>query len=493
MSVNNLGQVIDLLALQESAFVLETVSAITVSNLDHASVGLILRENEELNWTIVLFDGADEACTVESADVNMEPFRLIISKPVDPANVLQIVTLEGLRKFLSSNSENSKWYVAGLTERVVTFGRALCPWGDTFSFAPRPALKSPRSLVKEYTGDRTVPADIGLWMLQDLEFVFSETPAYLIWKSASIKAIACSIASEIDHENASLKFSGSVKLSLKMPDDINGLSSKFSAKQFNNLQIAIAWIFENDREAESRHILLATEIARTSNADAEFVGCLGGQILSSLDGAKIAYQMMLSDLSKDTLKSLGDLRKAINEEVAKVTDATRQLVAGIAGALTVGFGLIAARMTTNTSPLLISSVMIVVAVYVGVLIFSGVQFIKIQRSLREEWQFKIYRFLSSTDYKKMVSDPASRSENTFIVSAVLSGVAVGVLTISILFLSFFRPLSDNANPENTNQKNTVFSSSSLRVSSTSASSRVTVVSPTKQLSSSSFSSVKSKN
>src|SRR5690606_34146072 len=152
------------------------------------------------------------------------------------------------------------------------------------------------------------------------------------------------------------------------------LFTSFEGESFESLQASAAWVFDNDREAESRHILLANEIARASNNGTEFSRCFGTQISDCLSGAKITYQMMLSDLSRDTLKALGDLRKVITEETAKVTDVTRQLIGGVSAALAVGFGLIATRLSTNTNPWLIAAVMILVAVYVAVIIYSGLQF-----------------------------------------------------------------------------------------------------------------------
>lgn len=438
MLINELGDFIDRLsrANESSAFIDESVATVAVSNLSHESARNISEMCAELAWAFSLYDGANQIYDNADVDADMGPFRIVISKPQASPEILEILTTEGLFKFLKTEPAHVKWYVAGLPERIVTRINVLCPWFDMHLFEPMPLTKNPRSLVREYTSVRTVPENIGRWLLVDPAIRFTKSSAFSAWLNASVRAISCSLANEIEAESGVLKFNGTQKFSVAFPDAHEDLSTSFEGESFESLQAAAAWIFDNDREAESRHILLATEIARASNYGTEFSHCFGAQISACLNSAKITYQMMLSDLSRDTLKALGDLRKVITEETAKVTDATRQLIGGVSAALAVGFGLIATRISTNTSPWLIAAVMILVAVYVAVIIYSGVQFTLIQRQLRVDWQSKLYRFLPDADYQKMVSIPAGKSERTFMVSAIISGIAATLLTAVVLFLSF---------------------------------------------------------
>ncbi|MBH8609982.1 hypothetical protein I4N56_002760 [Pseudomonas mohnii] len=128
-------------------------------------------------------------------------------------------------------------------------------------------------------------------------------------------------------------------------------------------------------------------------------------------------------MTKDTLKSLGDLRKAVTDETSKATDATRQTVTAISTAAGVGIGLAVTRMTIAVSPWLILVVMIVVLLYVVAIAWSGWHFILVQRDLRVQWQTKLYRFLSATDYEAMVTNPVKRSEHVFKRTAIW-GVSV---------------------------------------------------------------------
>lgn len=465
MEISDLGSFIDGLANNASAVVVESFINVSVSNLHLEDTVRITQICEAVGWPYSLFDEADQLCATAALHADFAPFRAVIVKPTLTPEILSVLTLTGMKHFLESQPSYVKWYVAGLGERIVTRSTLLCPWYDEYHFDPMPATKNPRSLVREYTSKRTVPPNIGPWLLVNPDTNFTASAAFSTWLNASVRAVCRSLANEVDVETGALKCNGTPRLSIPIPDATEDVSLSFSLENFKQLQVAAAWVFENEREAESRHTLLATEVARSGHPGTNLHQCFGEQISSSLSSAKIAYQMMLSDVSKDTLKALGDLRKAVTEETAKMTDVTRQLIGGVTAAMAVGFGLIATRISTNTNAWLIVAVMLLVVVYVSIIIYSGTQFISIQRQLRADWQSKLYRFLPGTEYEKMVSVPTGRSERTVFISAWLSGAAIIVLTAIVLWLS----VKDEVLPRK-NITTNAYASVSIAISSTSFSS-----------------------
>lgn len=195
-------------------------------------------------------------------------------------------------------------------------------------------------------------------------------------------------------------------------------------------------MFDNAREAEVKHILLSAEIARSGRADGEVQEYFRENLAAALDCARIAYQMAVSEITKDTLKSLTDLRKAVTEETSKATDATRQAIAAISTALTVGLGLIAARLTLQINPYLISIVMAVAVGYTVLNVMSGRKFINIQRKLRKDWQPKLYRFLSEAEFKKMVGEPIEQAEGLFYKVSCRGIAMLGVAALGISIYAF---------------------------------------------------------
>lgn len=142
-------------------------------------------------------------------------------------------------------------------------------------------------------------------------------------------------------------------------------------------------------------------------------------------------QMSISEIRKDTLKSLGDLRKAVTEETSKATDATRQAVAALASSFTAGLGLFVARVATEINASLIVIAMTIAFGYALLSVISGRKFFSIQRGLRDEWLPMPYRFLSVDEFRKMVAHPIRDAETLFNRVSCCGLVMLGAATFGI--------------------------------------------------------------
>jgi hypothetical protein len=60
---------------------------------------------------------------------------------------------------------------------------------------------------------------------------------------------------------------------------------------FERLQAAARWVYENDRETETRHKLLALEIARVPPELKDTGSVLAAGIDQSLEGARLAFNL----------------------------------------------------------------------------------------------------------------------------------------------------------------------------------------------------------
>lgn len=324
----------------------------------------------------------------------------------------------------------------GLTKPFNTRARSYSDWGEEEAFVEPPVTKSPRLLVKESANVRTVPEDVRHWLLAEGHGLDDADPLHMVWAMHAFDALSRCFANEIDATGSKLSFKGPPRLNLTIKEAVEGVT--IALEDFDVVQGAAVWVFENAREAEVKHILLSAEIARSGRADGKVQQYFKENLSAALDCAKIAYQMSVSEITKDTLKSLGDLRKAVTEETSKATDATRQAITAISTALTVGMGLIVARLTLQINPYLISLVMAVAFGYTTLNVMSGRKFIKIQQKLRHDWQPKLYRFLSEAEFKKMVSDPIEQAEGFFYrVSfqglAMLGAAALGIAIFAFVY------------------------------------------------------------
>jgi hypothetical protein len=434
-----LASLLNELSRNGQALITEGNTTLIVSDLSADAARSIAQATSAAAWPITMFDSADGETEVEEGDEAFGPFRAEIVKPLseghDQAEALYVATEAGFKSFLDKGHPAQRWYVLGLAKPFNTRARAYSDWGKEEAYVESQATKSPRLLVKESANVRTVPEDVRHWLLAEGHDLDEAEPMHMAWATQAFDALSRCFANEIDSTGCKLSFKGPPKLNLTLAEVVDDVA-QVTLKDFVVVHDAAAWVFDNAREAEVKHILLSAEIARSGRADGEVLQYLKENLSAALDCARIAYQMSVSEITKDTLKSLGDLRKAVTEETSKATDATRQAIAAISTALTLGLGLIVARLTLQINPYLISLVMAVAFGYTTLNVMSGRKFINIQRKLRLDWQSKLYRFLSEAEFKKMVGDPIEQAESFFYKVSCQGLTMLGVAALGIAVFGF---------------------------------------------------------
>lgn len=439
MSYLSLANLLNGLARNRQALVSEGPTSLVISDLLAGATLEAARAASEAGWVFNIVDSHGSKYDIEEVDADFGPFRVMLEKPF-PAELgasddLFIATEVGFRSFLRKGHSAPRWRLLGLTTAFSTRARVYCGWSESLTLVESPPTKAPRLLVKETATVRTVPEDVRHWLFTEGHTLEPDSPFHMIWAAHALNYLSRCFANEIDTTGTQLTFKGPPKLNLtisQVADDV----WEVPLSDFEVVQEAAGWVFDNSREAEVKHILLSAEIARSGRADGDAGNYLKENLAAALDCAKIAYQMAVSEITKDTLKSLGDLRKAVTEETSKATDATRQATAAIATALTVGLGLIAARLTVQINPYLIAVVMGVAFCYTLMSVLSGRKFIEIQQTLRQEWQPKLYRYLSVDEFNKMVGDPISEAENLFSRVSGWGLATLGVVAAGIVIFAF---------------------------------------------------------
>lgn len=429
MSIENLAARLDALDGQ-GAFVTEAEDGVTASNLDAGVAREIMQLTQTVGWVARAFDGAGSEWDAGNLEEAFEPFRVTIDKPQGTNGALRLLTNVGFAAWLEREDRRTHWEVARLSATIEASGVVFTPWyGPTTGVGVTAPFRSPRTLVREFSGQREVPAGLERWLLRgDVDLPLADA-SVAVWANAAIRKLILALPDEFDAQTRVLRFKGPPRLDLTMPDAADDAVHMLKADGWSALQRAAQWVFEIDREAEMRHILLATELARCGSGGDVALTYLRANLLDAHDAARTAYQAQLAGISSDALKTLSELRKSVTDETAKVADATRQIITAVAGALAVGVGLIAARLTTTTSPLVIILVMLIAGAYVAITIVSGVLFTLLQRRVRTEWQPRLYRFLSKQDYMALVGRPARMAERALWLSSFIGGGAVILMAI----------------------------------------------------------------
>ncbi|WP_162945830.1 hypothetical protein [Pseudomonas sp. DY-1] len=430
-----LAELLDELHTERRAILFESESTVSVSELTLDDVRAIISELELLSWGFSISDSEQNVWGRDELAAELAPFRVVINKPASRVNCIRLLTLEGFRQSLESDLEAVRWEISYLKKAFATKSRIFTPWNNNGYFLPEAIKKNPRTLLKNYGAEDLVPRDIGSWLLADYDVEF-DNPAFEVWANMSICKLLAILPNEINESGDELKFNGPPRLKLSFSADEPELLKKLSEASFVGLQRAVSWVFDSDREVESRQILLSAEVARSSSKEAPAVECVRENILSALSAAKIAYRLAVSEISKETLKSLAELRKSVSDETAKLADSTRQVVTAVAGAFAVGLGLLAAKATTSTQSWLLVSLSVMVAIYVAMVIASGIHFLRLQRRLRSEWHSRLYRFLPMAEYSRMVTVPIGSAERVLFRVSSFGMTVILILTVLVFIFTF---------------------------------------------------------
>jgi hypothetical protein len=441
LSVANLAARLDALDAG-GAFVTEGEANVTVSNLRVATAREVGEQCAALGWAVRIEDAADTEWPLAALDKAYEPFRLIIDKPPVGDGVLRLLTNTGFAAWLGRDDTRADWQIGRLTAEFQTYAVRFAPWNeDDPNHVADTNARRARTLVREIAGQRMVPASMSRWLLVDRDGFQDEDPAAKIWAAFASRMLMLSLPDEFDAEQQALRFKGPPRLILSLPAAAADLFVALGREGFLALQASVDWVFEIEREAEMRHILMSTELARCGGSGDAADAFLKDNIADALAGAKTAYQVQLSGMSSDALKTLSELRKSVSDDTAKVADGTRQIITAVAGALAIGAGLIAARLTGSVNPVLVVAVMALAAIYVAITIFAGVLFTLLQRRVRAAWQPRLYRFLSKPDYDALVGGPAKTAEKALWWSSGLGSAAIVFMAIAIAYVEPQAPSS----------------------------------------------------
>jgi len=428
--VRELASQLDAWVVAGRATVGETSDVLSAYGLSAADTHTLVRWIADLGWPLSIEDAAGNAFAVENVEPDFAPYRLSITKPRAPDQVLRLVTLEGFSEWLSKPDTTPEVQVASATQAWVTRGCRFSSWEEPTAFAAEQDPIRVRRVVREIANAPVLPEDLRIWLLREPEDgVFAEG-AFGVWAEFSARHLARAVSNEVETPDL-LLFRGPPVLRLELNDQLLG---DLKERGFRALQTAAIWIFESTRELDTRHDFFAAEVPRHAPPRAIAGKVLAAVAESALEGAKIAYQLHLSQVSRDSLKAMSDLRKAVADETGKLAESTRAVVGAVAAAALGGVGLIAARLTLKAPQWPAVLLALALSLHVAAVLWAGCRFLEVQRDLRGTWRARLYAFLPESDFRVLVSDPVRKAEGAFVRAAVLGGLAAAALRVAAITL-----------------------------------------------------------
>lgn len=418
----DLANLVDTLASAGELLVTETAAQVVLVDVRAQDAARILALVLELGWDVRAENGAAEEVAADF-DAAFAPFRFTIQKPMVHGRQ-RLLTLVGFDQWLGG-TPSGLVQVARSAAPFETGAFRVGNWSDVAEFEPAQKAKSPRSLVREVSQTRSVPDDIRPWLVSDSISPEWDDVVFCRWRLSSVLPLLRSVAAEVD-AGKSVCFAGSARLWMDEPNSV----ADPSEGRFGILQRLVAWVYESPSETETRFRLLNLEFGRLGRSGRVDVDGVLEYAPVALEGARMAFQYSLAKVSADSVKALADLRKSLSEETARLSDAVRQIVNAVSGAIFIGIGLVAARFVTDTPSVALILMGLVLAGYVGIVIYSGYKYLKIQREMRVVWRERLYGYISQSDYKAMILDNAAKAEDQFFFTSWLGGA----LTLGIVIM-----------------------------------------------------------
>jgi hypothetical protein len=431
---------------REGAAVSETVEICRVDETSCADAAALARLGEARRLVAAeglgtlkvygTFSGEIDPATHPYEDLETEPLRVVLAKGREPG-WCYFLTEAGFAAALRDDlvAEPLAVWVATDFAPFASMTLAVAPWGGART-PPETgtAAERPRKLVRDLTHGRT-PPQVGPWLLTARPATGSAV--FDAWAAVAVEKLAFALPYEVR------SVEGEERVALKGPRTtpvaVVPTSSDWPSRILEPLTEAATWIYAAPREAEARFLFLNNHLSLDWRDDLHWPDGLLHLLSGSLASAREAYAFHLQDQSKDALKTLGDLRKSLQDEVARAQAATRDLLSALWRDLAVAGVVLALK--SPTAPQIASAEILrwvtlatafLLAVSLGITVFANARFNTLSDEARAEWRKKLYAFISNAEWAKLVEEPIRRGRLVYRLALPLVATLYGAAAVYLL-------------------------------------------------------------
>lgn len=318
------------------------------------------------------------------------------------------------------------------------------PWADMAAASAEPHVFD-KVLVRRLVRDlaERVPWSVGPLLLERAPD--EPSPVFEAWTKAAVPQLILTLTDEVWLEAGSLfaNLIGPRKRRLAVrPELFDPERDRDAATE------AAGWVYGGGQDVEARHILFTNELAREWQENVSLAEGFVTRAPAALEAARAAYRLHLHDTSKDTLKSLGELRKSLTEDVQRVMAQTRELITILSRdflvaataliARFVAFAAVPASAAFLSRLILLGSAAFLAFSYLTSLL-SNAGFNRIAGANRAAWKAKLYNFLDPKDYQSLAEAPLSGAVRVYRFTLLAIGVAYALLIWALLSVADLPP------------------------------------------------------
>jgi len=395
-------------------------------------------------WTEVIENGLPLGLTFDlinavgdATDSLSEGRRTVIVHKPGTESTRYFFTLDGFRAFLMGDARNAtarRVLLAKETESFTTYAFDVEPWTSVVANddLPRPALPvSPQDVVRD-KGAGEVPASIAASLLQSPPPTSSA--AFAVWRECALRRLRTALVSEVWKQK-----NGELRLGIDGPRYVEiQVDPEENAATFAVANQIATWIYAS-ADGESKLVLFTAELARDWPGNERWSAGFQRVAPMAFAAAQRAHRNALVERSTETLKSMGDLRKSLGDEIGRTIAATSDLVAASWRDFAIAIAALVARLTVFSTPSaqgIGQRFLFAICAFLGlsyaVKTISNWRFNATLDDLRHTWRAQLYAYLTDAEYEATAIEPLRRANDVYVVTAWLLAIAY-VAVIGFVF------------------------------------------------------------
>ncbi|TKK17845.1 hypothetical protein EcCFBP13530_16005 [Enterobacter cancerogenus] len=365
-------------------------------------------------------------------------FITIISDEIP--GILRIFTLEGWRTFLLQDPRLRQYHLICalfISESFETQQWKVVPWKqmhpeDSETDVPARTASVTKSIIRCFSTDFLPPDTIAPWLLISGNNMTDEPMK--LWASLACRELLKCFVNEL--------FSAQIKkvgLSGKPPRKIPFGEEYAALPAFDVIQETTRWIFLEGNETELKHTFLSSELAREWPEGVTFCEGIVYRLSPALESARLLYKAHIRTGGKDTLKSLGDLRKSLAEETQKIQQQSRDLssalwkdMALVISTLVLRYSLEALKASgpQKVYALAFCALALYIAISYGMSVYINRHALSLLEKNRTTWRSKLYGFLDEQDYRELAGLPVNAAIQSYRrVERITSAIVLILVTL----------------------------------------------------------------
>jgi hypothetical protein len=216
-------------------------------------------------------------------------------------------------------------------------------------------------------------------------------------------------------------------------------SPTLDAASLDTVIDAVRWIVAPAVQAEVRHNLVVSELARLWGNPSDLHSAIKLAIKPAYETARTAYQLHMTSLTAESLRALADLRRALIDESDRVQQSIGQLTATMWRDCLLAGGAVLTHMyylsyaQSKGGKWFVWGALVFLLVS-GILMFYGqCRSLAGSRKSFSAWKLRVYSFVTDDDYKALAHEPIEQVRSTYKkVSVGIAAVYLAMISVLVL-------------------------------------------------------------